>query len=196
MGALLDIRIMELTEGRYDLHDIVLKLRDKYGPNESFEDDKIIAEFVSLVHPDLQQFFNDYVTGKEALPVKEYLQKVGVQYDQSYKGEVLAHPINDNDVKASRLVVGRRRTIKKVGKKDFVGFKEGDKVSIIDEKLFSGNAKLKEGDTVELQVLRDGEEISLPYTVKKVTGSKSYYLRFNQNLTPQQMQLQQLWFKN
>ena len=196
MGALLDIRIMELTEGRYDLHDIVLKLRDKYGPNQSFEDDKIIAEFVSLVHPDLQQFFNDYVTGKEALPVKEYLQKVGVQYDQSYKGEVLAHPINDNDVKASRLVVGRRRTIKKVGKKDFVGFKEGDKVSIIDEELFSGNAKLKEGDTVELQVLRDGEEITLPYTVKKVTGSKSYYLRFNQDPTPEQMQLQQLWFKN
>ena len=56
MGALLDIRIMELTQGEKDLHDIILTLRDKYGPNESFNDDEIIEEFVSLVHPDLHSF--------------------------------------------------------------------------------------------------------------------------------------------
>ena len=65
MGALLDIRIMELTQGEKDLHDIILPLRDKYGPNESFNDDEIIEEFVSLVHPDLQQFFDSYVTGRK-----------------------------------------------------------------------------------------------------------------------------------
>ena len=42
-----------------------------------FRDDEIIDEFVNLVHPDLSQFFDDYVTGREPLPVQKYLLKVG-----------------------------------------------------------------------------------------------------------------------
>ena len=196
MGALLDIRIMELTGGQKDLHDIILTLRDKYGPNESFNDDEIIEEFVSLVHPDLQQFFDDYVTGREQLPVKEYLAKVGVDYDRRFEGELIAHPVNDNDVKRSRLIVGQQMTIKKVGKDDFVGFQKGDKVSILDDKLFDGPEALEPGETIELTVMRDGKEIKLPYTVRTVEGTKSHYLREAKEMTTEQARLRELWFNN
>lgn len=196
MGALLDIRIMELTGGQKDLHDIILTLRDKYGPNESFNDDEIIEEFVSLVHPDLQQFFDDYVTGREQLPVKEYLAKVGVDYDRRFDGELIAHPVNDNDVKRSRLIVGQQMTIKKVGKDDFVGFQKGDKVSILDDKLFDGPEALEPGETIELTVMRDGKEIKLPYTVRTVEGTKSHYIREAKEMTTEQARLRELWFNN
>lgn len=196
MGALLDIRIMELTQGEKDLHDIILTLRDKYGPNESFKDDEIIEDFVSLVHPDLQQFFDSYVTGREELPVKEYLAKVGVDYDRRYEGQLIAHPVNDNDVKRSRLIVGQQMTIKKVGKDDFVGFQPGDKVSILDDKLFSGPQALEPGETIEISVLRDGQNIKLPYTVRTVEGSKSHYIREANDMTTVEATLQQLWFSN
>ena len=196
MGALLDIRIMELTQGEKDLHDIILTLRDKYGPNESFNDDEIIEEFVSLVHPDLQQFFDSYVTGREELPIKSYLAKVGVEYDRNYVGPLIAHPVNDNDVKRSRLIVGQKMTIKKVGKDDFVGFKPGDKVSILDDKLFSGSQALEPGETIEISVLRDGENILLPYTVRTVEGSKSHYIREAKDMTTAEATLQLLWFSN
>ena len=196
MGALLDIRIMELTQGEKDLHDIILTLRDKYGPNESFNDDEIIEEFVSLVHPDLQQFFDSYVTGREELPIKSYLAKVGVEYDRNYVGPLIAHPVNDNDVKRRRLIVGQKMTIKKVGKDDFVGFKPGDKVSILDDKLFSGAQALEPGETIEISVLRDGENIQLPYTVRTVEGSKSHYIREAKDMTTAEATLQLLWFSN
>jgi predicted metalloprotease with PDZ domain len=196
MGALLDIRIMELTRGEKDLHDIILTLRDKYGPNESFNDDEIIEEFVSLVHPDLQQFFDSYVTGREELPIQFYLAKVGVEYDRNYVGPLIAHPVNDNDVKRSRLIVGQKMTIKKVGKDDFVGFKPGDKVSILDDKLFSGPQALEPGETIEISVLRDGENIQLPYTVRTVEGSKSHYIREAKDMTTAEATLQMLWFSN
>ena len=196
MGALLDIRIMELTQGEKDLHDIILTLRDKYGPNESFNDDEIIEEFVSLVHPDLQQFFDSYVTGREELPIKSYLAKVGVEYDKNYVGPLIAHPVNDNDVKRSRLIVGQKMTIKKVGKGDFIGFKPGDKVSILDDKLFSGPQALEPGETIEISVLRDGENIQLPYTVRTVEGSKSHYIREAKDMTTAEATLQLLWFSN
>ena len=99
MGALLDIRIMELTGGEKDLHVIILALRDVYGPNKSFKDRQIIAEFVALVHPDLQEFFDDYVTGRNELPTKEYLNKVGIDYDRRYAGPVVVDPLRDNGYK-------------------------------------------------------------------------------------------------
>jgi len=196
MGALLDIRIMELTQGEKDLHDIILDLLDKYGPNESFNDDEIIEEFVSLVHPDLQQFFDSYVTGREELPIKSYLAKVGVEYDRNYVGPLIAHPVNDNDVKRSRLIVGQKMTIKKVGKDDFVGFQPGDKVTILDDKLFSGPKALEPGETIEISVLRDGQNIKLPYTVRTVEGSKSHYIREAKDITTAEATLQLLWFSN
>ena len=196
IGALLDIRIMELTRGEKDLHDIILTLRNKYGPNESFKDDEIIEEFVSLVHPDLQQFFDSYVTGREELPIKSYLAKVGVEYDRNYVGPLIAHPVNDNDVKRSRLIVGQKMTIKKVGKNDFVGFKPGDKVSILDDNLFSGPQALQPGETIEISVLRDGENIQLPYIVRTVEGTKSHHIREAKDMTTAEASLQMLWFSN
>ena len=196
MGALLDIRIMELTRGEKDLHDIILTLRDKYGPNESFNDDEIIEEFVSLVHPDLQQFFDSYVTGREELPIKSYLAKVGVEYDRNYVGPLIAHPVNDNDVKRSRLIVDQKMTIKKVGKGDFVGFQPGDQVSILDDKLFSGPQALEPGETIEISVLRNGQNIKVPYTVRTVEGSKSHFIREANDMTTAEATLQLLWFSN
>ena len=196
MGALLDIRIMELTQGEKDLLDIVLELRDTYGPNKSFKDDEFIEEFVALVHPDLQQFFDDYVSGTQPLPIQEYLAKVGIEYDRNYFGPLIAHPVNDNDVKRSRLLVGQKMTIKKVGKEDFMGFKPGDKVSIIDDKLFSGPQALEPGETIEISVLRDGQDIKLPYKVRTIEGSKSHYIREVKDMTTDQANLQLLWFSN
>lgn len=196
MGALLDIRIMELTQGEKDLLDVVLELRDTYGPDTSFKDDGFIEEFVALVDPDLQQFFDDYVSGTEPLPVQEYLAKVGVEYDRNYFGPLIAHPVNDNDVKRSRLIVGQKVTIKKVGKDDFMGFKSGDKVSILDDKLFSGPQALEPGETIEISVSRDGQDIQLPYKVRTIEGSKSHYIREVQDMTAAQAALQLLWFSN
>ncbi|MDG1055317.1 MAG: hypothetical protein P8O82_03120, partial [Schleiferiaceae bacterium] len=103
MGALLDIRIMELTQGQKDLHDIILTLRETYGPENSFKDETIISEFVALVHPELQQFFDDYVTGREALPTQAYLKKVGIDYNRRYEGAVVMDPLRDNGYKTRRI---------------------------------------------------------------------------------------------
>ncbi|MBD2769901.1 hypothetical protein IC235_18585 [Hymenobacter sp. BT664] len=80
IGLLLDIRIRELSQGRQTLRDVVLKLRDKYGPTRSFEDARFIPEIVALTHPDIQQFFDQYVIGSQPLPYAEYFDKIGWRY--------------------------------------------------------------------------------------------------------------------
>lgn len=90
IGLLLDIRIQELTQGQKTLRDVLLTLRQKYGPTRSFEDSQLIPEVVALTHPQVREFFDRYVVGTEALPLQEYLSKIGWNYADRAPGKVKA----------------------------------------------------------------------------------------------------------
>ena len=196
LGALLDIRIMELTNGKKDLLDIILALRNKYGPNKSFKDSDIIAEFVSMSDPALQTFFDRYITGREDLPIKEYLRKVGIEYDRSFKGEIVIDPLKDNDVKRSRIARKGRYTIKKVGKNDEIGLQEGDLLTSYNDKLQNEFGYVSKDEVIQLEVQRSGADIILPYSIKTTTGVKSHYIRFMKTPTKEQLRLQSLWLNS
>lgn len=196
MGALLDIRIMELTQGEKDLLDVVLELRSTYGPYKSFKDETFIEEFVALVHPDLQQFFDDYVSGREALPVSEYLEKVGVLYDRSYRGPVVVDPLSDYGIKFRRIRSTNELEIKKIGKENPLGFEVGDRVTINSAKLQNEFGGPKEGTIIPLQVKRNGEIKVIPYAVEYKEGSKGHYLRMKRNPTDAEAGLHELWLSN
>ena len=196
MGALLDIRIMELTQGQKDLHDVILALRDTYGPENSFKDDAIIGEFVDLVHPDLQQFFDDYVTGREELPIKAYLEKVGIAYDRRFEGSVVMDPLRDVGYKIRNVRGADYVEIKKVTKENPYQLKEGDRVVRYSKELdnvYGGPAK---GTALLLEVTRGDSSFSIPYEVQYKAGTKKYFIRFHTNPTAEQLALRNLWFQN
>ena len=75
----LDIKLRELSDGKYGVQDLVNQLLEKYGPNKSFDDDKFFDEVTSLTgYPEIRTFFTDYVEGTKALPLKETFEKVGL----------------------------------------------------------------------------------------------------------------------
>lgn len=196
MGALLDIRIMELTGGEKDLHDIILALRDVYGPNKSFKDPQIIAEFVALVHPDLQEFFDDYVSGRNELPTKEYLNKVGIDYDRRYAGPVVVDPLRDNGYKTRGIRSTDYIEIKNISKENPYELEKGDRVQRYADELETAYGGPKEGSPLVLLIERNGTKFTVPYNVAYTTGSKKHYIRFQRNPTAAQSALQKLWFKN
>ena len=196
MAALLDIRIMELTQGQKDLHDIILTLRDTYGPENSFKDDAIIGEFVDLVHPDLQQFFDDYVTGREELPIKAYLDKVGIAYDRRYEGSVVMDPLRDVGYKIRKVRGADYVEIKKVTKENPYQLKEGDRVVRYSKELDNVYGGQAEGTALLLEVTRGDSSFSIPYEVQYKAGTKKHFIRFHSNPTAEQLALRNLWFQN
>lgn len=85
----LDIKLRELSDGSYGVQNLVLDLLEKYGPNRSFDDEKLFNEIVSMTgYPELQNFFDRYVIGNEELPLSESLQKVGLQLKDSKIKEI------------------------------------------------------------------------------------------------------------
>ena len=81
IAGLLDIRLLELSNGKRGLIDVVNELAQKYGPKKSFNDATFFDEFVDFTHPEIEQFMNSYIKNGEELPLKKYFQKVGVTYD-------------------------------------------------------------------------------------------------------------------
>lgn len=80
IGLLLDIRLNELSNGKLSLRDVMLKLKDKYGPDKPFNDDDLINDIVAFSYPEIRSYFNEYVIGNKRLPYKEYLDKIGLNY--------------------------------------------------------------------------------------------------------------------
>jgi predicted metalloprotease with PDZ domain len=83
IGFLLDIRLMELSKGTLSLRDVMMKLKEKYGPAKPFRDDDLINDIVSLSYPQIRQYFNDFVIGSKPLPYKEYFGKIGWDFFES-----------------------------------------------------------------------------------------------------------------
>jgi len=76
----LDIRLRELSAGKFGVQDLVASLLKKYGPKKSFRDEKLFDEIVEITgYPQIRDFFKLYVEQSNKLPLEESLNKVGLK---------------------------------------------------------------------------------------------------------------------
>lgn len=80
IGGLLDIRLLELSNGERGLIDVVNELAKKYGPNKAFSEENFFNEFTEVTYPEIKEFIDLYIKKATPLPLKEYYQKVGIKY--------------------------------------------------------------------------------------------------------------------
>ncbi len=196
MGALLDIEIIRLSEGEMTLIDVLMELINRYGPEVPFPEDSFIDELCEIVHPDLRDFFARYVEGQEDLPYAEILEHVGVEYADSVTEPAPRHPIDDNRIKPESMSIGKLRTIKKVGKKDWIGFQTGDQYDrgiYYDHYMDDMGHYFPEGSVVDIEIVRDGKPMTLPDTVKYTEREQTHRLRMMPDPTPDQVYYFNVW---
>jgi len=196
IGMLLDLEIIRLTDGRKTLRDVIVELIARYGAERCFDEARFIDEFVALVHPDLQQFFDKYIEGREPLPYQQVFDAVGLDYQTNIQEQRPKHPRRDNDIKTNPFALLNESIITKVGKKDFVGFQPGDKLArnvywlyYMDE---LGNY-LPEGTQINLPVRRNEQLITLPVTIAYTKAKTPYRLTIRKDRTPQQIRYFNIW---
>jgi predicted metalloprotease with PDZ domain len=81
VAALLDIRLLELSNGLKGLREVILELIDTFGPNNSFSETEFFDYLVSITYPEVEVFINSYIKGTDALPYVEYFAKLGITFD-------------------------------------------------------------------------------------------------------------------
>ena len=196
MGMLLDIEIIRLTEGKKRLIDVMNELIHEYGPAKPMDEDKVFDLFTDKVHPDLRDFFTKYIEGREALPYAEILEHVGVKYETDIVDSLPRHPIKDNGGKYSNIAIGGKRSIKKVSKKNEIGFKVGDKVDrnlYLDTYFDDFGNPLPAGMQVRFEVERDSLAITLFDVISYQEEQVSHQLRIMREMTPQQSRYFNIW---
>jgi len=82
VAGLLDIKLLELSNGERGLKDVVNEFARKYGPNKSFSEAGFFDEFTDATYPEIKDFFNDYVINSKDLPLKSYYEKIGIAFDK------------------------------------------------------------------------------------------------------------------
>lgn len=83
VNLLLDIRLAELSGKKYSAAQLMQDLVIKYGKEKAFSDNELFDVIAAMTYPEIRTFFSKYVEGIEPLPLKEYLQKIGLNYDHS-----------------------------------------------------------------------------------------------------------------
>ncbi|MEC8458133.1 MAG: hypothetical protein VXY91_01835 [Bacteroidota bacterium] len=97
-------------------------------------DDKIFDELIDIFHPDLLQFFLDYIAYREALPIQEYLLNVNINYHQRFSGRRSANLISYFKVRTKRIHGSNKVQISKIGKNVPIDFQQGDLVELFSSK--------------------------------------------------------------
>ena len=210
IGLCLDIKLRQLSGGKYGTQNLMRDLSKYYGKEKSFNDDELFDKITEVTKfPEIRQFFAKYVEGKEPLPIQETLKSVGIDYlkSRTKKEKTLGFSVYNLGIspETKGIFIIDEDGIDEFGKK--LGFNAGDEfVSLNGQKLdlttfrttrseFMANSK--EGDDVNYVVLRkEGEkkvEVKLSGKLFIPAVEEKNILSPAENPTDEQITLQKAW---
>ncbi len=216
IGLCLDVKLRKLSNGKYGLQNLISDLSKKYGKSQPFKDDELFDQITALTYPEIGEFFNRYVNGREKLPLAEVFESVGI----SYAPELTTHEISTGlETKAMKVIQREGKAMFQIvdpsalneqGKAlnlqtgDIILKINGDLMPAIgpDTQAFFEKQKssMKDGGTLTFTVLRPDannelKEMSLVSAVKKVERKRKHSLEINPNATEEQVALREAWLK-
>jgi predicted metalloprotease with PDZ domain len=78
ISASLDLYLLKLSGGQYDLRQLKHDLGVKYGKDKYFNDDELFDVITALTYPEIRAFFADYVEGEKPIPYEQFFGYAGV----------------------------------------------------------------------------------------------------------------------
>jgi predicted metalloprotease with PDZ domain len=86
VAGLLDIRLLQLSNGQHGLRDLMLELAREYGPRRPFPEDSLYQIIAARTSPQVLDFFARYVDGTEHPPLREYYGLLGIDLEDDANG--------------------------------------------------------------------------------------------------------------
>lgn len=195
--TLLDILLLEESGGKRGLREVINELSEVYGPKKSFSEENFFSEFADRTFPEVKDFFDKYIKGSEQLPVKEYFNKLGIDYfetagyDSSQIG--FEYKAGFNNGKLYIETIENKNLPVKPGD---VFYKYNGKEILPQDigPMYSEINKMKPGEIVQFVMKRGYDEFKFDYKLqpKKIKN----LLKPNANSTEIQRRLREAWLQN
>lgn len=210
IGLCLDIRLRELSMGKYGTQNLMKDLAKNYGKDVSFKDDELFDKIVTLTYPEIRTFINTYIAGKEPLPVGDFLHKVGIDFTDSQKVSSInfGDPELSYNPETQRIFVKSIDRLNKIG--EALGYKVDDEIISFNDQPFGIDnvqnllttfmKEAKNGDELKLTVLRkdakgDKKEVKLSTILKATEVTQKYVLKPTDNPSFEQLRLKDWWLE-
>jgi predicted metalloprotease with PDZ domain len=203
IGMLLDIKLLQLSDGKYGLVDMMNDLAKRYGKDKPFKDEELFGTIVELTYPEIGEFLSNYVAGPASLPLKEVMSLAGMDYNEVEKIK---------DFTLGKIQIGYNPDTKKLfvadasGMDEFgkaMGYQKGDELYSINAKVIPESGiqgffdelfqSLKEGEDMNVVVTRNGKKETLSAEVIKTERVLHNTITPIKDPTPEQLKLRNAW---
>ncbi len=198
--GLLDIRLLELSNGKRGLREVINELSHIYGPHKPFSEKTFFDDFTAMTYPEIADFFDKYIKGTEPLPLKEYYAKTGINYEKKAGADSskvsLGIRMGFDGQHFVIIGTGKEMLNGKLKGGDIVDKINGEKLSFKNVRKILSQIKSnsKVGDTISVTVTRNGEPVDLELQLS--AEKKKHVFSVNENATEQEIELRNAWMSN
>ncbi|GHB70672.1 M61 family metallopeptidase [Persicitalea jodogahamensis] len=208
IGLSLDLKLRQLSGGKYGTQDLLRDLAKTYGKDKSFKDEELFDKITELTFPEMRDFFRRYVEGGEPLPLKELFSAIGIDYDpEGQKKEVeKAFGVSFALVPGTRsILISSTDQATDLGQR--LGVEQMDQIVLLNDQPFDADTystvlqdydeNFKLGDEVSFTVKRKMpdnsiNEVKLTADLREATVTYPTFMPKGAP-TPQQLQLRESW---
>jgi predicted metalloprotease with PDZ domain len=197
VGMLMDLEIMHDTKGEKSLDDVMRYMYNEYYKvkKRGYTDAEFKAGVEKFAGKNLDDFYAKYINGVDDIDYNKYLGYAGYKVVNEYEG------LNAPDLGIRTTTVAGRLRVAAVlrGTSAWVdGINVNDELVSIDgvpatdpKTLIDGK---QVGDKIQVVVMRDGRQLTLPVTLLKVT-LKKYHIESVTEPTADQLTVRKKWLK-
>jgi predicted metalloprotease with PDZ domain len=205
INMVLDIKLRQLSNGKYGLMNLMQDLSAKYGKGKPFKDEELFSVIGKQTYPQIQEYLQNHVGGNKALPLEDAFNAVGIRWLKDTTIQVFSFGNFRPRAAGNTIYVSAINTMDDFGKK--MDYRVNDTiVSINGTPVNRGNyaavtgkiaSGVKEGDQLKVEVLRmvDGKPVTvtLQQPILFVSQKRFNILRLDPNATPAQVALRDAW---
>jgi len=207
IAAALDIYLLHLSGGGYDLQKLKHDLSVRFGKERFFPDEALFDIITELSYGEVRDFFRRYVEGGAPLPYADFFALAGVQYLPEKKVEELTmgnfSPAPTADGKVVVVDVSKLNAFGKA-----MGYQLQDELLSVNgtritpanlgEVISRTRASLKEGQELVVVVARKNgagaiDTVRLAAPAQKTVNIRHHVLELMPQPTPQQVQVRNAW---
>lgn len=202
IAACLDIYLLHLSAGTYDLTKLKHDLSIRYGKKTAFNDDELFNVIAELSYPEVRDFFRKYVEGNQAIPYDYFFGLAGIRYHPLYtRNDITLGSVSIAITGDGKVVVGDISKLDAFGKK--LGYKKSDELLSINnirlspaelnQALAKVKSEMKEGSMLRVKAVRNKDTIELSAPVERVELKEFHKLEVLNNATMEQATVRRGW---
>lgn len=212
IGMALDMYLRENSKGKEGLVDLMLKLKDQYGPDTFFVDDQFFDIIADLTPEGTLDFLYEHIAGTAPLPFEHLFEIMGYNYKPVKLNFNIQIPSWGLSYISS---VAKNYTITYAGDNDdftqAFGVQKGDELLKWNGEKVKGGEwsdvlnewanEARSGDEVVIEVLRkndrgESDKIELKSIVTFAVSEEHHLLSIKDNPSEEQLALKDAWLKS